>query len=321
MLIHDNWMRRLPAQFQNKKNIDIFIQVWSEELEEVKKVFEDLKNINNIDQAIGKNLDRMGDIAVLSRLDAFNILRQRQNIVVDDRIYRQALKYKILQNTSTCTYYDLMESMSLLWDTKNIRYYEDSKRPASINIGMQCIDVDDKDPVQNRILAVKPAGVELLYDVNYGTAMEIKEKVNLNKLVLTYQFYFWNTNFFNGAFTFDGTRQWNAVRVQHPLRLTIGISIKNTNQAKISDSVVKTSLRSSVKTDERISVNIVCETREVILNNNEMDVALSLYSFAQNEERYINASITTKKNLNIFDGVQTFDGSIQFNAMRNKEMI
>jgi hypothetical protein len=69
-------------------NIGKLFQIISGELEEVKKVFQDIKTYQDLDIAIGKTLDNIGK----------NVLEYRSTD--NDELYRQLIKTKIIANLS-----------------------------------------------------------------------------------------------------------------------------------------------------------------------------------------------------------------------------
>ena len=70
MKVLDNWLNDIPYQFQNKKNIEVLIKAFSRQLSELEDVFISLNLNTDILSAKGKNLDMIGDIINLSRIEA-----------------------------------------------------------------------------------------------------------------------------------------------------------------------------------------------------------------------------------------------------------
>lgn len=170
--ILDSWIRDLPQQFQDKKKIGILIRAFAVQMEEVSEVFRQINENTDIVSASGVNLDHIGDIVSLSRKDASYLLRDATKKITDD-IYRAALRYKMLSNNTECTYYEIMDAMSLLWDTDTISYKELSERPATICMILPSVDVDAIDPSVGRILSIKPSGVAMIYFIDYMSSVTI----------------------------------------------------------------------------------------------------------------------------------------------------
>ena len=70
MKIVDSWLNDLPQQFLEKKNIEALIPAFSKQLQEIEDVFDNLKNLTDLDTAAGQNLDMVGTIIPLSRKEA-----------------------------------------------------------------------------------------------------------------------------------------------------------------------------------------------------------------------------------------------------------
>lgn len=214
MKIVDKWLKDLPQQFQGKKRIEILISAFARQMEEVRKVFDDVNQLTDIDTAHGVNLDYVGDIVVLSRKDAQVILRSKMDQELGDEIYRQVLRYKAVKNTCDCTYEDIVSTMKLLWDVDYIRYIEKPERPAAIFMQMPPFDINTSDPVAKRILAIRPAGVGLVYAVSYCLEADHSglEKIILINMRMCWALPFWGCYVFDGAWKFDGSILLNQQR-------------------------------------------------------------------------------------------------------------
>jgi hypothetical protein len=55
----------------------------------------------------------------------------------------------------------------MLWDAEGIRYTEPEGMPATIEMKVPDISVDTQDPLLNRAISIKPAGVNIFYKTNY----------------------------------------------------------------------------------------------------------------------------------------------------------
>ena len=180
------WMNDMPQQFLGKKNIEILVKAFSRQIDELLQVYDDLKYATNLETAKGQNLMYIGDILSTSIKEAQSILMKANNDVITDELYRKILQYKTLQNNCDCTYTDIMESITLLWDADNISYIEDPNSPATVYISLPEASIDGIDPAVGRVLAIKPAGVAMIYTVGYAIGFNISgiEKAKLPKVIL-----------------------------------------------------------------------------------------------------------------------------------------
>ncbi len=157
------WLRDIPQQFQGKHNIEILLKTFARQLKEVQSVFEDMNTKLDLDKAVGKNLDYIGTIIPLSRKEAGELcgfcLPEPAPVLSDER-YVQILKYKLLKNTSDCTYYDIIAGLEYLYEFPFL-YREDPQRPATIILEMP-LDLDKPDFQFYRRLCLKPGGVRIL---------------------------------------------------------------------------------------------------------------------------------------------------------------
>lgn len=166
--IADKWLKELPQQFQCKKNIEVFIEALAKQMQEILDVIQDLENID-INTATGINLDYVGSIVALTRKEAAAMMGNN-DFDMDDETYRLYLKYKVLLNTSECTYYELMEGLSMLFDVENVKYEENPEYPATIILNM---------PVENNYIRIgsvpmiKSAGVRIIWRYKVENTMDM----------------------------------------------------------------------------------------------------------------------------------------------------
>ena len=122
----------LVEQFRGKANIEALMEVVGIELQEVFDFYEQLRTQRSVDTAVGKQLDGVGDIAMMTRKEAGQLAGNPIPFeVIDDDTYRQYLIYKILKNTCDCTYPNIIKAFRMFWD-KPLYYSEDPEQPATM---------------------------------------------------------------------------------------------------------------------------------------------------------------------------------------------
>lgn len=122
----------LVEQFKGKPNIEALMEVISIELQQVYDFYVQLRDNRDVFSSVGKQLDGVGDIVVLSRMEAGILAGNPIPFeVMGDDMYRQYLIFKILKNTSNCTYPDIIKAFRMFW--KHPLYYrEDPSEPATM---------------------------------------------------------------------------------------------------------------------------------------------------------------------------------------------
>lgn len=122
----------LVEQFRGKANIEALVEVIGTQFQQVYDFYDQLRHDRDVYTAVGKNLDGVGDIAVLTRMEAAQLAGDPIPFdVLDDERYRQYLIYKILKNTCDCTYPDIIKAFRMFWD-KPLYYTEDPAYPATM---------------------------------------------------------------------------------------------------------------------------------------------------------------------------------------------
>lgn len=122
----------LVEQFKGKPHIEDLMAVIAIELQEVWNFFEQLRVERSVSTSVGKQLDGVGDIAVLTRMEAGRLAGNPIPFdVIDDDTYRQFLLYKIMKNTCDCTYPFIIKAFRMFWKYP-LYYSEDPEQPATM---------------------------------------------------------------------------------------------------------------------------------------------------------------------------------------------
>lgn len=162
----------LVEQFRGKANIEALVEVIGAQFQQVYDFYDQLRYNRDVYTAVGKNLDGVGDIAVLTRMEAAQIAGDPIPFkVIDDERYRQYLIYKILKNTCDCTYPDIIKAFRMFWD-KPLYYTEDPAYPATMIFDTGEMDgTVDTTPLFNTPL-LRAAGVTLKLYARTKTPMD-----------------------------------------------------------------------------------------------------------------------------------------------------
>lgn len=162
----------LVEQFRGKPNIEALVEVIGEQFEDLVEFFEQLRIKRTLYEAEGKQLDGIGDIVVLNRLEAAKMYGLTSAADLPDDIYRKYLIFKILKNTCNCTYYDIMKAIGMFWNGPPLKYSEDPQKPATI-----IFDFDATPDIADQVLGlpfVKAGGVGLNMRMEKKDEMDIK---------------------------------------------------------------------------------------------------------------------------------------------------
>ena len=342
MRITESWLQDLPQQFQGKGNIEVLIRAFSRQLEEAYQALMDINDKTDIDTAYGANLDYVGTIVKLTRKEAYELDRgQMAGEAFPDERYRIYMRYKILRDTSDCTYFDIMEAIDLLWDVKKASYYEREDRPATIFIGLPNVDVDKEDPAKGKPTVIRPGGVGFLYTIQYWSVIEHRglERIFLRRVTMRMKMPFWACNIFDGTWKFDGSILMDAKR-------RYDLMMKVRCQGSGSRMVIQENVRfPAMAVYGRGVTHGEMDSARVFLGfdidffgplrfngsssfdgvnrfdtlRHPMGAAVWMRSQVRERESMGNASVLTQRDPGYFDGSRRFDGTRTFNAIYREE--
>lgn len=162
----------LVEQFRGKANIEALMEVIGAQLQQVYDFYDQLRQDRGVHTAVGKQLDGVGDIVVMTRMEAGKLAGDPIPFeVIDDETYRRYLIYKILKNTCDCTYPDIIKAFRMFWD-RPLCYKEDPAEPATMIFDTGEMDgTVDTTPLFTTPL-LRAAGVTLKLYARTKTEME-----------------------------------------------------------------------------------------------------------------------------------------------------
>lgn len=149
----------LLTQFRGQKNNTAIMRSYARQLQEVYTFLKSLLSLLDLDACTGPQLDLIGEIVVLSRYDARVIVGDAYDgQILDDDLYRKIIKYKILKNTSDCTYWSVMKGIKMFWD-KPLYYREDPEQPAVMILETGVLSPEDHAEDLFSVPIIKAGGV------------------------------------------------------------------------------------------------------------------------------------------------------------------
>ena len=164
--------RDLLTQFRDQPNISVLIRALGKQMQQLEDFFLQLRDQRGVETAAGTQLDRVGDIEVLSRVEAGLLAGDPIPVdVLDDETYRRFLVWKILKNATHTAYPDIIRAFRMFWD-RPLYYREDPAEPATM-----IFDTGEMEgPVDTTPLFLTPpiraAGVKLKLYATTRTGLE-----------------------------------------------------------------------------------------------------------------------------------------------------
>lgn len=168
----------LLEQFKGKPNIEALCDVFDKQIKELTDAFDAIQYETSLDTAVGKQLDRIGDILGLTRAEAALLCGESiQFEVLNDERYRKYLKYAAYRSSNGCTYYDLIDALKAVWgDSGTIKYIENKNYPATIILDLSTGDGETLH--LGDIPAIKPAGVNIEYRTSISSKIKITHEIH-----------------------------------------------------------------------------------------------------------------------------------------------
>lgn len=161
MAVLDEIMNNMPEQFRNKPRIEALAKAIARQMEEIEAMFTQLKELRNMETAIGQQLDYCGDIVCLSRVESALFCDDVDFDVIDDERYRLFIKYKALLNSTQCTYEDMIAGCKLLFNADPIYYSESEAKPATFQLSIGAnMSEELLNLLSTSAMAIRASGVE-----------------------------------------------------------------------------------------------------------------------------------------------------------------
>lgn len=169
----------MPWQFRGKSHTEALCAAFETEIEELQDMFEELLSCRTLEKSEQKQLDGIGDIVVLNRAEAGLLASKKKGKlsfpVIDDLRYKKFLRYKILKNTSVCTYEDVVTAVKMVYEQEPIRVYENRHGPATLAVCFP--EPEGAEDVLEDVPPIKAAGVGIRL---YG---ETKHEINTELMI------------------------------------------------------------------------------------------------------------------------------------------
>lgn len=168
MTSYERMINHLIMQFGNSPILHIILEAFGDELDELKKAYDDLLNLRWIDTGRGVQLDNIGVLIDRSRrIDgaiqleffafydqpnalSFGVGRFRDTPAVaylasstlDDETYRPVLWHKIAKDTATGTAENTIDSVKFIYDAPYVTLTELGNAKIGLGIGKELNDND-----------------------------------------------------------------------------------------------------------------------------------------------------------------------------------
>jgi hypothetical protein len=127
----------------------------------------------------------------------------------------------------------------MIWDNKEIKYIEDANRPATIIVDLANIGVDEKDPSEGRVVAIKPSGVLLVYLIHYvlSVCFSALEEIKVPKMIIKGQWPNWLSLVLDGSWKLNGDHLLNGIELTIYNKLKMKIDVPHTEE--VQDVIIR----------------------------------------------------------------------------------
>lgn len=172
----------LIEQFRGKPNIEALVEAVGHQLDELSDFYEQLLYERDVKNAKGTQLDKVGDVVVLTRAEADALVSGGATVMngLDDETYRRRIMFKILKNTCDCTYADIRKAIDMMWTGPEISYKEDPEHPATLVLQFDASP--DLKEEELKIPVIKAGGVGLLMRMKNDNSITMYYGLPLHKM-------------------------------------------------------------------------------------------------------------------------------------------
>lgn len=167
----DDYLKQVTSQYQSSPKFMAWMKHHIDTLDGAKEILKNFNFYYDIDEAVGTQLDTLGETVGRKRQLDFQPLNDSSPIM-DDETYRLVIKTKIAMNM----WDGLLESMYYIWDNifEDINLEIEDKQDMTIDVYIvgfvnqirQCL-------IQEGMIVPKPEGVT----INYHTKSYIKDDI------------------------------------------------------------------------------------------------------------------------------------------------
>jgi hypothetical protein len=151
-MIYDKIAELIPGQYTEAENFNKILKIFGAEVDELLVAIEQVKTAFLINSAVADQLDILGAIVVIPR-----------NGLIDEE-YREAIKFKIFQNTSKARVEDLILILKTITQATKIVYSDHPPAGYTIYTDGSKIDGDLND-IMKRLSGV---GIEVVVEMGLG---------------------------------------------------------------------------------------------------------------------------------------------------------
>ena len=261
-----------------------------------------------------------------------------------DNLYRSVLKYRTIQNTGSCTFDDIMLAIKTIWNTTDIKYYENPERPGVIYILLPSVGIDEMDPADGRVLSLRPSGVNVVYSIDYDVDIGrlVEMKADVPRMMMTSYIgpsELWRLD---GEHTLDGSHELDGVprtetypsfsvgminEFEHEINANAEMAFNISNIVDMKADIPKSDIHSYVgyselwrldgeySLDGEMTVDGIPRT---LMYTNYSDIGI-IHGLGMQED--IEVGLITRKNIWCLDGSYMLDGIELINAKITEEVL
>lgn len=157
----DFYLNLLTSQYSNKNKILRFLTLWLRPIQNIKTCANSMYQYFNLDTAVGKQLDMIGEILVLPRTVNFQPSNGISPVLDDDH-YRLILKAKVAKNQWKGTIKGLQDIWEVLFPNNPVLIVDGQNMTCSVVvIGLN--DSLERDLITHDYIVPRPEGVKYIF--------------------------------------------------------------------------------------------------------------------------------------------------------------
>lgn len=162
-MANEEYMKLITSEYANKPLFNSYVEAFLNMISPSEECLDDFNNLFDIDQAVGDQLDKIGEeVGALRKLPV--VVEEIPAILTDD-LYRKLIKARIYSNQWNGTIEDIQVIFEKIYPNVSYEILDNQDMTYTVNIILPDVSEADLALITNGFILPKPSGVEVIYNI------------------------------------------------------------------------------------------------------------------------------------------------------------